>query len=130
MLVPNLNHHFCHKESEDALPRALLHAFKAHLTSLKLEPVVKSAEGLSRPMMSLNGSNNQSNDDDDGHFLIDRGLVDVAIASANEAGSQLRASLNLHDHDKFMPKADRQLEAKTSVEILQLMAANWILTAR
>lgn len=54
--------------------------------------------------------------------------MERVIADANEAGSQLRASLNLHAHDKFMPATD--LEAKTSVEILQLMAADWILTAR
>jgi len=108
------------QDSEDALPRALLFAFNAHLGSLKLEPVANSADGTNASLSSSSVSRCESS--------LDRSLMDRVISDANEAGSQLRASLNLHAHDKYMPASD--LEAKTSVEILQLMAADWILTAR
>jgi len=107
------------QESEDALPRALLYAFKAHLASLKLEPVAaNSTDANSSVSSAISRCDN----------AIDRALVERVMNDANEAGSQLRASLNLHAHDKFLPTTDP--EAKTSVEILQFMAADWILTAR
>lgn len=129
------------QESEDTLPRALFHAFKAHLESLKLESAIDSnTTSVNQPVLDLCISPSApvptaANDAGTACQVEDgRSQVDHILVSANEAGSLLRSSLNFHAHDKYLAQEEsggvKEEEPQRSIEILQLMAADWILTAR